>query len=237
MFTQTISYSAAFLAGLVSFMMPCVFPLIPAYFTFITGYSLDDLTRDRSVQVRRKVFFSTLAFVSGFSVLFITLGALAASFGGLFDQHKDIVRIIGGIIVIILGIHLTGIFRLRFLEVDKRVHMQQKPLHFFGTFIVGMAFGAGWSSCTGPMLGSIIAMAATQETVFQGMFLLFLYTLGLALPFLLISLFINYLLEFMRRASGALKYMNMVAGVLLILVGIFLLGFNYFNMLFFSLVH
>jgi cytochrome c-type biogenesis protein len=237
MFTQTISYSAAFLAGLVSFMMPCVFPLIPAYFTFITGYSLDDLTRDRSAQVKKKVFFSTLAFVSGFSVLFITLGALAASFGGLFDQHKDIVRIVGGIIVIILGVHLTGLFRLRFLEVDKRVHMQQKPLHFFGTFIVGMAFGAGWSSCTGPMLGSILAMAATQETILQGMVLLALYTFGLALPFLIISLFINYLLEFMRRASGALKFMNIIAGVLLILVGIFLLGFNYFNMMFFSLIH
>jgi cytochrome c-type biogenesis protein len=183
------------------------------------------------------VFFSTLAFVSGFSVLFITLGALAASFGGLFDQHKDIVRIVGGIIVIILGVHLTGIFRLRFLEVDKRVHMQQKPLHFFGTFIVGMAFGAGWSSCTGPMLGSILAMAATQETILQGMVLLALYTFGLALPFLIISLFINYLLEFMRRASGALKFMNIIAGVLLILVGIFLLGFNYFNMMFFSLIH
>ncbi|MEZ4550256.1 MAG: cytochrome c biogenesis protein CcdA [Desulfobacterales bacterium] len=224
------------MAGLVSFMMPCVFPLIPAYFTFITGYSLDDLTRDRSVQVKKKVFFPTLAFVSGFSVLFITLGALAASFGGLFDQHKDIVRIVGGIGVIILGVHLTGLFRLRFLEVDKRVHMQQNPC-IFGTFIVGMAFGAGWSSCTGPMLGSILAMAATQETILQGMVLLALYTFGLALPFLIISLFINYLLEFMRRASGALKFMNIIAGVLLILVGIFLLGFNYFNMMFFSLIH
>ncbi len=237
MFTQTISYSAAFIAGLLSFLMPCVFPLIPAYFTFITGYSLDELTRDTSAQIRKKVFVSTLAFVSGFSVLFIALGGLAASFGGLFDQHKDIIRIIGAIIVIILGIHLTGIFRIRFLEVDKRVHIQKKPLHFFGTFIVGMAFGAGWSSCTGPMLGSIIAMATTQETVWQGMALLSLYTFGLALPFLIISIFINYLLEFMRRASKAIRYINSVAGVLLIFVGIFLLGFNYFNTLFYSFMH
>jgi cytochrome c-type biogenesis protein len=237
MFTQTISYSAAFLAGLLSFMMPCVFPLIPAYFTFITGYSLDELTQDASAQIRKKVFISTLAFVSGFSVLFIALGALAASFGGLFDQHKDIIRIIGGIIIIILGIHLTGLFRIKFLEVDKRVHLQKKPLHFFGTFIVGMAFGAGWSSCTGPMLGSILAMAATQETIWQGMLLLSLYTFGLALPFLIISFFINYLLEFMRRASKALRYMNAIAGVLLIFVGIFLLGFNYFNSLLFSFIH
>jgi cytochrome c-type biogenesis protein len=237
MFTQTISYSAAFLAGLLSFMMPCVFPLIPAYFTFITGYSLDELTRDTSAQIRKKVFISTLAFVSGFSVLFIALGGLAASFGGLFGQHKDIIRIIGGVIIIILGIHLTGIFRIRFLDVDKRVHLQKKPLHFFGTFIVGMAFGAGWSSCTGPMLGSIIAMAATQETVWQGMALLSLYTFGLALPFLIISFFINYLLAFMRRASKAIKYINTVAGVLLIFVGIFLLGFNYFNMLLYSFIH
>ena len=228
MFTQSISYSAAFLAGLLSFMMPCVFPLIPAYFTFISGYSLDELTKDSSGPVRKKVFLSTLAFVSGFSVLFIALGALAASFGGLFDQHKDIIRIIGGIIIIILGIHLTGIFRIRFLEVDKHVHIQKKPLHFFGTFIVGMAFGAGWSSCTGPMLGSIIAMATTQETVWQGMALLSLYTFGLALPFLVISVFINYLLVFMRRIGRAAKYINPIAGVLLIFVGIFLLGFNYF---------
>ncbi|MDX9819283.1 MAG: cytochrome c biogenesis protein CcdA [Desulfococcus multivorans] len=237
MFTQTISYSAAFLAGLLSFMMPCVFPLIPAYFTFITGYSLDELTHDSSAAVRKKVFLSTLAFVSGFSVLFIALGGLAASFGGLFAQHKDIIRIIGGVIIIILGIHLTGIFRIHFLEIDKRVQIQKKPLHFFGTFIVGMAFGAGWSSCTGPMLGSIIAMATTQETVWQGMVLLALYTLGLALPFLLISVFINYLLVFMRRIGRAVKYINPIAGALLIIVGVFLLGFNYFNALLASITH
>jgi len=234
MFAQSVSYSAAFLAGLLSFLSPCVLPLIPAYFTFITGFSIEELTRGDSADIRKKVFLSTISFVCGFSILFIIMGASATFLGGLIEKNKDIIRIIGGIIIIVLGVHLTGLIRIRKLEIEKRVHLQKKPIHFLGTFLVGMAFGAGWSPCIGPLLGSILIIASSEETIWQGVILLSIYASGLALPFILISIFINFLLEFMNRMSRTLKYINAVAGGLLVIVGIFLLTnkFTLFNALF-----
>jgi cytochrome c-type biogenesis protein len=221
MFAEAISFPAAFLAGLLSFFSPCVLPLIPAYFTFITGYSLEELT-EGNIEIRKKVILSTISFVLGFSVVFILMGGSASYLGGLIYKYKNLIRIIGGVLIIILGIHLTGVFRIRSLEFEKRIQIQKKPLHFLGTFIVGMAFGAGWSPCIGPLLGSILIVAGSQETVAQGMVLLGVYSAGLALPFVIISVFINFLLVFMKRASKVLKYVNVVAGILLILVGLVL---------------
>ena len=221
MLTEAISFPAAFLAGLLSFFSPCVLPLIPAYFTFITGYSLEELT-EGNIEIRKKVILSTISFVLGFSVVFILMGGSASYLGGLIYKYKNLIRIIGGGLIIILGIHLTGVFRIRSLEFEKRIQIQKKPLHFLGTFIVGMAFGAGWSPCIGPLLGSILIVAGSQETVAQGMVLLGVYSAGLALPFVIISVFINFLLVFMKRASKVLKYVNVVAGILLILVGLVL---------------
>jgi len=219
---------------LLSFLSPCVLPLIPAYFTFITGFSIEELTRGDSADIRKKVFLSTISFVCGFSILFIIMGASATFLGGLIEKNKDIIRIVGGIIIIVLGIHLTGLIRIRKLEIEKRVHLQKKPIHFLGTFLVGMAFGAGWSPCIGPLLGSILIIASSEETIWQGVILLSIYASGLALPFILISIFINFLLEFMNRMSRTLKYINAVAGGLLVIVGIFLLTnkFTLFNALF-----
>ncbi len=221
MLTEAVSFPAAFLAGLLSFFSPCVLPLIPAYFTFITGYSLEELT-EGNIEIRKKVILSTISFVSGFSVVFILMGASASYLGGLIYKHKDLIRIIGGVLIIILGIHLTGVFRIRSLEFEKRIQIKKKPIHFLGTFIIGMAFGAGWSPCIGPLLGSILIVAGSQETIGQGMVLLGVYSAGLALPFIIISVFINFLLVFMKRASRVLKYVNVVAGILLILVGLVL---------------
>jgi cytochrome c-type biogenesis protein len=221
MFAEAVSFPAAFLAGLLSFFSPCVLPLIPAYFTFITGYSLEELT-EGNIEIRKKVILSTISFVLGFSVVFILMGGSASYLGGLIYKYKNLIRIIGGVLIIILGIHLTGVFRIRSLEFEKRIQIQKKPLHFLGTFIVGMAFGAGWSPCIGPLLGSILIVAGSQETVAQGMVLLGVYSAGLALPFVIISVFINFLLVFMKRASKVLKYVNVVAGILLILVGLVL---------------
>jgi cytochrome c-type biogenesis protein len=221
MFAEAVSFPAAFLAGLLSFFSPCVLPLIPAYFTFITGYSLEELT-EGNIEIRKKVILSTISFVLGFSVVFILMGGSASYLGGLIYKYKNLIRIIGGGLIIILGIHLTGVFRIRSLEFEKRIQIQKKPLHFLGTFIVGMAFGAGWSPCIGPLLGSILIVAGSQETVAQGMVLLGVYSAGLALPFVIISVFINFLLVFMKRASKVLKYVNVVAGILLILVGLVL---------------
>jgi cytochrome c-type biogenesis protein len=222
MFTEAISYPAAFTAGLLSFLSPCVLPLVPAYFTFITGYSLEELTESRNAEIRKKVFLSTILFVSGFSLVFILMGASASYLGGLIYNYRELIRIIGGVFIIILGVHLTGIIRIRGLDFEKRINVEKKPLHFFGIFIVGMAFGAGWSPCIGPLLGSIIIIAGSQETVWQGIILLAIYSAGLAIPFIIMSVFINFLLIFIKKASRVLRYINTVAGILLIIVGLIL---------------
>lgn len=224
MFTQTVSFPAAFVAGILSFFSPCVLPLIPAYFTFITGFSIEELTEEYNSEIRKKVFLSTFLFVLGFSLVFILMGASASYLGGLMYTYKKLIRIIGGILIIILGIHLTGLIRIPGLDFEKRINLEKKPLHFFGTLIIGMAFGAGWSPCIGPLLGSILIVAGSQETVWQGVMLLGIYSAGLATPFIIISIFINFLLIFIKKASKVLKYVNVVAGVVLIVVGLILVS-------------
>lgn len=221
MLYSEISHHAAFFAGLLSFLSPCILPLIPAYFTFITGFSLEELVNESSGKIRTKVVISTLFFVGGFSLVFILMGASASLLGGLIQKYSAYIRVIGGIVIIILGIHLTGVFRIRFLEVEKRIQIN-KPLHIFGTFIIGMAFGAGWTPCIGPLLGSVLIIAGNQDTVEQGVTLLCTYALGLALPFIVLSLFINYVIVFIKRAVKFMRYFNYAAGILLIVLGIFL---------------
>ena len=222
MFDIEITYKAAFVEGLLSFLSPCILPLIPAYFTLITGFSLDELTSQTSTQIRYKVLISTLLFVLGFSVVFILLGASASFLGGIIQKYSGITRILGGVVIIVLGIHLTGIYRIRFLEVEKRMQMS-KPTHLLGTFLVGMAFGTGWTPCVGPFLGSVLILAGNQETVVQGMQLLSVYASGLAMPFLLLAVFINSLLSFVKRMVKFMRYLNYGAGVLLIIIGVLLM--------------
>jgi len=194
---------------------------------------MEELSRKDSPNIRKKVFFSTLAFVAGFTVVFVILGAAASGLGALIAQYKDYIRIIGGLIIILLGIHMTGWIRFKKLDIEKRIHIQKKPIHLLGTFVVGMAFAVGWSPCIGPLLGSILIIAGSKETIWQGVTLLSIYAAGLALPFIIISIFINFLLEFLRGASRAMKYINPIAGILLIIVGLFLItdSFTFFNTL------
>jgi len=223
MFAENVSYPAALMAGLLSFFSPCILPLIPAYFTFITGYSLEELTGNPDAGIRKKVFQSTISYVLGFSFIFILMGASASFLGNLITTYREVVRIVGGIIVIIFGVHLTGAFRIPFLDYEKRIHLNKKPLHFWGTFIIGMGFGAGWSPCIGPLLAAILIIAGNQETVWQGISLLGFYSAGLAIPFIIISIFINVMIEFIKKAARAMKYLNATAGILLILVGCLLI--------------
>jgi cytochrome c-type biogenesis protein len=223
MFTQNISYHAAFFAGLLSFFSPCILPLIPAYFTLITGFSLDELTGEDTQGIRRKVVISTIAYILGFSTVFIILGASASFVGQMIQTYQSTIRVVGGHIICILGFHLTGIIHISGLDYDKRVHVNKKPLHFMGTFIIGMAFGAGWSPCIGPILGSIFILAANQNSVGQGIILLTLYSAGLALPFLVISFSIQSLLTWLSRTRHFIKYVNTISGFLLIIIGILLI--------------
>lgn len=223
MFADTVTYPAAFIAGVFSFFSPCILPLIPGYFTFITGYSLDDMTGGAIGGIRKQVFISTLAFVFGFSVVFILLGASASFVGSVLFRYRDGIRIIGGIIIVVFGIHLTGLIRIPLLDFERRIQLDRKPIHFLGTFMVGMAFGAGWSPCIGPLLGSILVIAGGKETVQEGMALLGIYSAGLAVPFIVISVFINFLLVFIKKTTRTLKYLNWAAGILLIILGLVLM--------------
>jgi cytochrome c-type biogenesis protein len=222
MFTESISYSAALIAGLLSFFSPCVLPLIPAYFTFITGFSLDELTGAHTARLRVRVILATLSYVLGFSAVFILMGASASFIGGAIFEYRDWIRIIGGILIIVLGIHMTGLIRLKILEFEQRFDVRKKPLHLLGTFFVGMAFAAGWSPCIGPLLGSILIVAGNQETVAKGIGLLSVYAAGLAIPFLVLAIFVDSLLVLIKKASWSIRYINMTAGVVLVVIGLLL---------------
>lgn len=222
MFTETVSYQAALIAGLLSFFSPCILPLIPAYFTFITGMSLDEMTRD-SAATRRKVLVATLAYVGGFSFVFILLGASASFVGTLLSRYTWVIQYAGGGIVLVFGLHLLGVINIKWLYFEKRIHMKDKPLHILGTFVIGMAFGAGWSPCIGPMLGTILIIAGSQDTVWSGIALLSIYSAGLALPFILMSLFITRILDIMKRTNRLIGYVNKVSGALLVVLGLLLI--------------
>ncbi len=222
MFTETITFPAAFIAGLLSFFSPCVLPLLPAYFSFITGLSLDELTENKK-ENRQKVIFSTLAYVCGFSFVFILLGASASFLGGLVRDWAWVVRFFGGGVIIVFGLHLLGIINITALEFEKRLHVKEKPLHLVGTFFIGMAFAAGWTPCIGPMLTSILFLAGSQETVSQGVLLLAIFSSGMALPFLILSFFIHSILAFMKKTRNLIRILNIVSGLLLIVIGLLLI--------------
>ncbi|MBU2489524.1 MAG: cytochrome c biogenesis protein CcdA [Proteobacteria bacterium] len=223
MFLQDVTYPAAFLAGLLSFFSPCILPLLPGYFTFLAGTSLDHLVKGDLPGVRRRLLFSTLAFVSGFSLVFILLGASASFLGSMADEYKVVLRVGGGLLVMVFGLHVSGILRLPFLDVEKKIHVAHRPVHVMGMVLIGMAFGAGWTPCIGPLLGSILAVAASRDTVGQGVALLTIYSAGLAIPFLVMSLFTGSLLTFLKRAVRFMRWINYVAGGLLIVMGALLI--------------
>jgi cytochrome c-type biogenesis protein len=221
-FAETVTYPAALLAGMLSFLSPCILPLIPAYFSFITGLSLDELTQNKK-ETRKKVILSTLFYVAGFSFIFILLGASASFLGGLASQYSWIVRYLGGGIILIFGLHLLGLINIKGFNFEKKFHVKEKPLHLMGTFVIGMAFGAGWSPCIGPLLGSILIVAGNQDTVMEGILLLAVYSAGLAIPFIAISIFINSILEIMKKATKFIGVLNKISGILLILIGLLLI--------------
>ena len=210
----------AFTAGVFSFLSPCVLPLVPSYLTFVTGMSLEDLQEGVD---RRATFVHSLLFVIGFSSIFILLGA-SASFLGQFLRHYEVwIARIGGVIIILLGLHLSGVLRLAPLMREKRMHLNDKPAGYLGTLGVGIAFGAGWTPCIGPILGAILTYGMTQDTMWAGVGLLSVYSLGLAVPFLVASLALDWFLQTFKRFRRWIPVVEKASGVLLILLGILLL--------------
>jgi cytochrome c-type biogenesis protein len=226
---ENVSLLAAFSAGLLSFLSPCVLPLVPSYLAFITGVSIEELSsQEKAKQVRKKVILSALFFVFGFSIIFIALGASATFIGKFLARNIRWVEIIGGLFIIIMGLHFAGILRLRFLDRERAIHLEKKPLGLLGTLAVGMAFGAGWTPCVGPILGSILTLAATTQSVIKGVVLLVFYSAGLGLPFLAAGLLIHRFFEYFQSIRKYFRVIAIAGGVLLIIVGAALL-MGYFS--------
>ncbi|MBA2566062.1 MAG: sulfite exporter TauE/SafE family protein [Gemmatimonadetes bacterium] len=227
---ESVPLLVAFSAGLLSFLSPCVLPLVPSYVTFVTGLSLDDARGMSRPQVRRSAAVHSLLFIAGFSLVFVALGASATAAGQFFRQHQDLIRRIGGVFVVLLGLHLLGVLRVPFLNVDKRLHLRDRPVGYAGTVLVGVAFAAGWTPCIGPILGTILTLAATTERVGTGVLLLAVYALGLGIPFLLASTATSTFLTVSARFHRFLRPVSIVSGALLVCVGV-LIFTNYLAIL------
>ena len=227
--TENVSVIVALSAGIISFLSPCILPLIPSYIAFITGVSIEELSLEENLrQVRKKVIANSLMFILGFSLIFIALGASATFLGQFLAQNIRWFEIIGGAVVILFGIHFAGIFRLRFLDKEKKVHLKKKPLGYLGTCLVGIAFGAGWMPCVGPILGSILTMAATTQNILKGIILLAFYSIGIGLPFFISGLIIHKFFEYFKTIRKYFKIITIIGGILLIIVGILLIS-GYFS--------
>ena len=216
-----ISIWAAFGAGFLSFLSPCVLPLVPPYLCFITGASLKDLTEGSGMT--RKALFAALLFVLGFSTVFIALGASASFVGQVMRQHLELLGQIAGVFIIIMGLHFMGVFRFAFLNREVRYQHEAKPAGLVGAYFVGMAFAFGWTPCIGPILGTILAVSASKESVFQGAFLLGCYSLGLGIPFMLAAFGVNSFLGFLRRFRSHLGTVEKAMGGLLVVTGLLFL--------------
>jgi len=226
---ENISIFVAISAGVISFLSPCVLPLIPSYVAFITGISLEELSQEENLrQVRIKVIANSLMFILGFSLVFIALGASATFVGKFLASNIRWFEIIGGVLVIFLGLHFAGILRLKFLDREKKIHLKKKPLGYLGTCLVGIAFGAGWTPCVGPILGAILTMAATTQNTLKGIVLLTFYSVGLGLPFFLSAIILHKFYEYFKTIRKYFRIISIAGGVLLIIVGILLIS-GYFS--------
>ena len=216
-----ITYLGAFVAGILSFLSPCVLPLIPSFITYITGLSFADLqTEHPTHEVRQQTIIHTLLFISGFTVVFVLLGASATFIGGLLQEHMTAIRRVGGLLIVLFGVHLTGLIPFKFLLGEKRIALHRKPVGYVGSFLVGLAFAAGWTPCIGPILASILMVAAAEATVAHGIALLLTYSMGLAIPFFLAALAMHQFLVVFNRFKKYIRVFEIVTGVFLVIVGV-----------------
>jgi cytochrome c-type biogenesis protein len=212
-----LGFMVAFFAGLLSFLSPCVLPLVPSYVGFITGMTLPEVTGRR-----RAALTHALLFVAGFSLVFVLLGASATALGRALNYYQVWLQRVGGVLIILFGLLCLGVFKVGLLTQERRVHLDRKPVGYLGSVLVGMAFAAGWTPCIGPVLGGILGLAATSSDVTRGMQLLAAYSAGLALPFLIAAVAVESFLDWFQRFRRFLPWVMRVSGVMLIVVGVLL---------------
>ncbi|MBI3811212.1 MAG: cytochrome c biogenesis protein CcdA [Nitrospirae bacterium] len=218
---QTVSYTIAFTAGFLSFVSPCVLPLVPAYISYITGLSLEELTNSADAkQVRWVALKNSLLFIMGFSIVFIAFGASATAFGQMFLLYQNLIRKIGGLLIIFFGLYLIGAVKIPFLMSYRQYRFQNRPAGAVGSVLIGITFAAAWTPCVGPILGSVYMMASTSQSVGDGVRLLAVYSIGLGLPLLVAAMSVNAFLSSYRKMKDYMWIVSLVSGSFLILVGI-----------------
>jgi cytochrome c-type biogenesis protein len=214
----------AVVMGVISFASPCILPLIPSYVSYITGISYDELASRESRKKNMQItLLHSLVFVAGFSIIFVLLGATASLAGSILSQYLDVIRVVGGVLIIIMGVFVMDVINIPFLQREAKLHLKTRPAGYIGTLLVGMVFGAGWTPCTGPFLGSVLALAMTSETLGSGMTLLMLYSLGLGIPFILSAIAISAFLSSFSRLKKHFKAIKIISGIILIIMGVLLL--------------
>jgi cytochrome c-type biogenesis protein len=220
---ESVSLFTAFLAGIISFVSPCVLPIVPGYLSFISGINVAQLRgAEAPRELARRVAITSAAFVLGFSTVFVALGAAATYVGYLLQQYKRGLGIVGGVVIIVLGLHTAGILPIKWLLYEKRADVKSRPMGLLGAYVVGLAFAFGWTPCIGPILGAILLYASQQETVGQGVLLLSAYSAGLGIPFILSGLAINGFFAAFSRMRRHMKAVEYVSGALLVGVGLLL---------------
>ena len=219
---ENVSFIGAFAAGLLSFISPCILPLIPAYVSYISGVSIEQLKSEDGLsgKTRFLVMVNALAFVLGFSAVFVLLGAGATFIGSFLQDKFSIIMKIGGVIIVIFGLHIAGVIRIPFLYYEKRFSVKTKVVSFFSVMLMGAAFAFGWTPCVGPILATVLFYAGTQETVAKGILLLSAYSLGLAVPFLLTAAAVGLFFRVFAKVKKAFRAIEIASGVLLIIIGV-----------------
>lgn len=218
-----ITWLSAFVAGALSFLSPCVLPLVPPYLCYMAGISVDEFRSEgekRTWAARSALIIASAAFVLGFTTIFIILGATATTVGQFVAQWREQLSIVAGVIIIIMGLNFLGIFRLGFLSREARFQTRRTPIGPFGAYIIGLAFAFGWTPCMGPILTPIIGMAASKAYMSEGITLLAVYSLGLGLPFLLAAIFSGLFMEFLTRFRTHMGMVEKIMGIFLIIAGL-----------------
>ena len=227
MASENVSYIVAFTAGVLTYLSPCLLPMIPAFIAYITGVSSSDRKdENKKGEVRRKTIIHALLFILGFSLVFILLGLTATGLGRALFSYQKFIRIAGGVLIMLFGLQLTGILKLNFLIRERKISIAAKSANYLSSFLIGMTFAAAWTPCAGPILGSILILAGTKADLVSGAKLLTVYSIGIAIPFFVTALLVNTFLEYFNRIQKFLNAINMAGGVLLIVVG-FLMATNY----------